>query len=233
MTIEDIKEYINKGFEIIPLKPFSKVPILKKWSKEWNKKLCFIHFNKDNFINLGLKLGKIIDIEGDSEEANESLFKLIGDYKHPYYTTNNRSYHHLFLNPFDIRLIKKNHIEIRGYGHQSVIPPSVVEGEYKWIEKNNLIVPKVPLSILNYIKGNYSYNYKGEYSWKEQVENIKLNKSKFIKPKSTLKKCNSCGKYFPINKRRFVREAMAYEKLGFKWNCKSCSEVDIRKFVKK
>jgi hypothetical protein len=232
IDIDTINEYIFKGFEIIPLKPLSKKPYQKNWTKRWNKNSSYALFFKDENINLGLKLGSIIDVEGDSEKGNDQIVSLIGDYKHPFYTSNKRSYHHLFLNPYKIRIIKINDIEIRGYGHQSVLPPSIVDNQYEWIDDNNLKVPKVPLKLLSFINNNYNYNFKGKYSWKEQVENTKLNKNMFLKPESVLKMCNCCKEYFPIHKKRFIKEVKAFKKINRSWVCKNCSDVDIRKLAK-
>jgi hypothetical protein len=104
--------------------------------------------------NIGLLLGKTVDIEGDSEEANEILNNNFMMINHPIYKSK-KSYHHLFKNTFrNISRIQIGRIEIRGYCHQSVVPPSNVNSEkgYAWIEDlvhyNDL--PEIPIEFAKF-----------------------------------------------------------------------------------
>jgi hypothetical protein len=162
--------------------------------------------------NLGLLLGNIIDVEGDSPEANEKVLGLIGDYPHPSYQST-KSIHHLFLTPDpSLRRVVYQDIEFRGFGHQSVLPPSIVNGvQYRWMKDFKFPVPVMPDKLLAFYK----------------KITAKAKKSD-IKPGHMKLPCSVCKNTKYIHKKRFELELEAFKEWELQWQCQSCREFDLR-----
>lgn len=201
----------GKGLKIIPLWENSKAPICKGWTGEWVREKVSEKVTQLPEANLGLLLGEIVDVEGDSEDANRVILDLIGDYPHPSYLST-KSIHHLFLNPDPyLRHFRFGEIEFRGYGHQSVIPPSQHQGiVYKWVHAFKFPVPQMP----------------------ERLWNFYLNKKKGrdqnIKPGHIQVRCFACGHKCRLHKKRWLLELEAFKLLGAKWECQNCRTIDLR-----
>jgi hypothetical protein len=88
----------KRGLKIIPLRENSKVPLCKAWNSDWDREVVRDKICQFPDANLGILLGDVVDVEGDSEDANRTILDLIGDYPHPCYFST-KSIHHLFLNP--------------------------------------------------------------------------------------------------------------------------------------
>ena len=198
----------SKGLRIIPLRINSKIPLCRGWGKDWNlaqarhKLVCHPHSN------IGVLLGDIIDVEGDSPQANRIIMDLIGDCPHPAYSSS-RGIHNLFLTPDkDLRIFKVGDIEFRGTGHQSVLPPSVHQGVgYKWLSNFQFPVPEMP-------KALYFFYMKHRYGG--------------LKPGHIRVWCGKCGKECFLHKKRFELELQVFRILEQKWQCHSCRELDLR-----
>jgi hypothetical protein len=201
----------RKGLKIIPLRENSKVPLCKGWSQEWDW-----HKNREKLrqfpeANLGVLLGDIVDVEGDSEEANRTIGELIGDYPHPCYFST-KSVHHLFATP-DRHLshFRYGEIEFRGHGHQSVIPPSQHQGIfYRWLSAFRFPIPSMPERLLAFYQS-------------------KRNKKKaFLKPDHVRIWCERCKKECFLHRKRLDLELEAFRLLCSGWNCHKCRSVDLR-----
>jgi hypothetical protein len=108
--VSKFEQYTNMGFKVIPLRPKSKIPVWKRWNEKWNKSRAYNHLKKNPNSNIALVLGKIIDVEGDSPEANETIFSLIGDIPHPSYNQDHRAVYEACLTalrPHDINSFVK------------------------------------------------------------------------------------------------------------------------------
>ena len=86
---------------------------------------------------LGVNLGAsgLIDLEGDSEEGEAVLDDLCQDVEFPFYQSR-RSKHRIFQSSPDVTHLdlKSLKIEFRAGRHQSILPPSIMDGvQYKWI----------------------------------------------------------------------------------------------------
>ena len=162
-------------------------------------------------------LGSIIDVEGDTKEANDLICDCIGDKSHPCYISN-RSIHHLFLSPSpNFKILKKHGIEFRGHGHQSVLPPSCHEGtSYQWSQSFDTSISEMPEKLI------------------ELYKKLKNNKRviKNIKPGHMRITCFSCHKKQFIHKKRFELELAVFKDLGDKWLCHNCRKCDIRQLCK-
>jgi hypothetical protein len=203
----------NQGLKIIPLRENSKIPLCRNWNKKWDHDWARRKIKKLPKSNLGLLLGDIIDVEGDSEEANETILNLIKDYPHPTYRSS-KSIHHLFLTPdASLRHFRWKEIEFRGHGHQSVLPPSQAAGVfYRWLKSFKFPVPKMPDELISFL--NAKRKSKNSYQ---------------IKPGHMKIRCFCCEKTKHLHKKRFELELTAFQLLGQKWQCHGCRDVDLRK----
>lgn len=217
-ALKYFEAYSNLGLKTIPLYPFAKKPMMKEWQKEWDSDKIMRIFRAEPKANIGILLGKIIDVEADDPKANKLLDRLIGDYTHPQYKSK-RSTHHLFLTPNkDLQWKKFNGIEFRGKLHQSVLPPSkrLAGVNYVWIDNSNLHeIPEMPSQLMEF----YTKNIEGQ--------TLKIKKGHI------LVWCTHCNKEKPINEKRYFLEKQVFESKGLSWQCKCCRRFDIRKAARK
>jgi hypothetical protein len=196
-------------WKVIPVLPFSKKPRFPKWNRTYD-----INFNR-NYIeshqnyNLGLLLGDIVDLESDTVSGNELLLEYVKGYEHPFYRSG-KSIHHLFLTP-DPELTRKTikEIEFRGHKHQSLLPPSIVEYKYDWL--NLCEIPPLPPVLLNFY----------------QQHKRKPRNPGYIKAK-----CSICNADELIHRKRYSLETSAFKKLGTQWQCHYCRKFDIREMCR-
>ncbi len=206
----------EKGLQVIPLRPNSKAPRLKKWSANWNKRTCRFMLQKYPYSNIGVLLGSIVDVEGDTLEANKFLLGLIGDYPHPTYCSA-KSIHHLFLSPDpQLRILKHKGIEFRGHGHQSALPPSKCKGvQYMWLRGFKFPIPPMPEAL-------------EKYYWLLKKGGTQTRKKGFVGVH-----CSMCGNKESIHKKRLDLEIKAFKLWSSKWQCHKCRAVDIRPLCRK
>lgn len=209
--IEHFDVLTKRGLKIIPLRENTKVPMCKGWTQNWNKDQCREKLEQFPCANLGILLGDIIDVEGDSEEANKTILDLIGDYPHPMYQSI-KSIHHLFLTPDRcLRHFRYGDIEFRGYGHQSVIPPSQHQGHtYKWMRTFQFPIPEMPPALRRFYERHHG--------------TIK----KTLKPHHVRAWCGSCKSHHMLHEKRFDLETEAFLLLESKWECRHCRALDLR-----
>lgn len=201
----------DRGLKIIPLRENSKIPMCKGWTAGWCRESARQKLTVFPDANIGLLLGEIIDVEGDSEDANKVLLDLIGDYPHPCYQSL-RSIHHLFVSPdSDLRHFEVNDIEFRGYGHQSVLPPSTAAGVvYKWLRQFHFPIPPMPSRLYDF------------YQSKKRKTGAKVKKGHLMV------RCGACEQKCFLHRKRFDLELAAFKLLGSKWECQDCRTIDLR-----
>ncbi len=215
-TLRVFNELVGEGLHPIAVHSNTKIPILE----DWNSKIDH-EANRDlirrPFTNVGILLGKIVDVEGDSKKANDTIAKVIGDYPHPVYKSN-KSYHHLFINPDpNLTILKYRNIEFRGHKHQSIVPPSTVNGvTYEWVHQI-FPIPEMPESLLKYY-----------YEVKEK----KAKGHDSIKPQRKKPYCDVCEKRQFVHVQRFRLELMAFKERGLNWQCNKCRKIDVRQRVR-
>ena len=98
-------EYVQCGLQPIAIYKGDKCPIGKLWNQNWSVQRWRPMFEQTNDLNMGILLGNIVDVEGDTDQANENLSDMIGDLPHPMFKSS-KSIHHIFLNP-DENLTRK------------------------------------------------------------------------------------------------------------------------------
>ena len=216
--------YKSFGYKIIPLFYEAKAPIFKNWNADYDFDLIEI-FLKNNIkpINFGILLGDIVDVEGDSEEANLILDNYFKKIAHPIYKSS-KSKHHLFRNSnTNLTRMAAEGIEIRAHRHQSVLPPSTHKdgSKYKWLTDIYKIdqIPMMPSVIEDKIKDLKNKNLRKKYENK-------------IKPGHMRVHCACCAKQFFIHKKRFELELAAVKEMKERWSCHDCRQVDLRDAVR-
>jgi hypothetical protein len=196
-------------WRVIPVLPLSKKPRFSKWNCNYDVVFTRNFLTTHDNYNLGLLLGDVVDLESDTKSGNALLSKCAEGYDHPYYRSG-KSIHHLFLTP-DTELTRKTikDIEFRGCKHQSLLPPSVVEYKYEWL--NLCEIPPLPSSLLNLYQ---------------------QTKRKPLNPNYIKVKCSVCHTDEPIHKKRYYLEAVAFKELGDKWQCHHCRKFDVREMCR-
>lgn len=213
--------YVLCGLQPIAIYKGDKCPIGKAWNENWSVQRWRPMFEQTNDLNMGILLGNIVDVEGDTDQANKDLNDMIGDLPHPMFKSS-KSIHHIFLNP-DQNLTRKvmNGIEFRAYTHQSVVPPSTHNSgnKYEWISNYNLSVPQMPSVLYEYYISNLKQNSKSP----KIVRNKKKLKQGHIK---TI--CKICNCSFFVHKKRLVLEVRSFQKMNLPWMCRGCREIDVK-----
>jgi len=246
-----VEAYICQGLKPIPLHHCSKRPIGVGWNKDWSPEQCRLGFDENPGANIGILLGDVIDVEGDDAAANDTLQRLIGDYRHPTWRSA-KSVHHLFLSPDpDLTRTVYQNIEFRGQGHQSVVPPSFVNetgARYEWLKGTSFPVPPMPDLLCRYYEAlpkkrkkkdqverepvKFSINHRSSVDPAEQY----LSKHKRFRhdAKAGRQKlwCGECGEICFIHKKRFFLEIDIFRFIGMKWTCNECRTHDFKEWMK-
>jgi hypothetical protein len=218
-ALKIFQEYSQLGYKPIPLVYGTKRPIFRAWNKKYSysKTYNFI-LNHPNNYNFGILLGNVIDIEGDSPEANDFLDEILKEFPHPCYSAS-KSKHHLFKNKnLKITRISSKDIELRAYNHQSVVPPSIHEDgkKYIWID------PLVKYSSLPVLPTKIEI----------EIARFKNKNVKILKPFSQRITCANCQKKCFINKRRLEYEILSLQQIQMKWMCNKCRPYDLREICR-
>ncbi len=218
--------YTRMGFKVIPLYQNSKIPVGKNWNQNWNLELCRSKVELNNY-NLGILLGDIVDVEGDTPAANEFLNLLIGDVPHPIYRSR-KSVHHLFKTPDpNLTAARFDGIEFRGHLHQSVVPPSIgPDGtKYQWLRGTTWPVPEMPVDLRDFY---FKQRPQGAPKLKKSP-----GKKKGVKKGHTKSQCCICKKVVYIHKKRLILEVRAFREYGTLWHCQDCRELELRDDVRR
>lgn len=211
-VLEHFDDLVSMGYKPHPLRPRTKIPVKKGWTS-WDLEKSRYILNIVDDCNLGIVLGDIMDVEGDSEEANRIVNRMVEGYPHPCYRSK-KSTHHLFLSP-DPRITKVEFqkIEFRGLNHQSAVPPSRMEDgtEYTWIIPPTGPPPIMPDRLLTFLR------------------KIRRKSQGDIKPGHIKLPCIKCGQICFLHEKRFLLEIEEFRKHGQRWSCRKCRELDLRK----
>lgn len=214
-------KYVSLQLKPIAVFKGSKRPICQGWNEDWSAERWRGYFRDEEY-NIGILLGDVVDVEGDTEEANDLLERMIDGVSCPRFRSS-RSVHYLFKNPLP-ELTRKvfDGIEFRAHRHQSVVPPSThLDGtSYAWIEGSRFPVPPMPEELLQFYKRNSACELSEEPK--------PPHRKRRIGREFTKTHCNRCLKIFVMNKRRLILEVQAFRTFGTTWKCRSCREHDVR-----
>lgn len=201
-------ELVENGLRVIPLWENSKIPMCKGWTT-WTQRSNREVLERYPDANIGLLLGDVVDVEGDTEAANNYILDLIKDYPHPSYVST-KSIHHLFINPDpELTILKFKNIEFRGHSHQSVLPPSHHQGIfYEWVN-STFPIPPMPDRLLSF------------------YQSLKKGKKPIWSNYMTIR-CGKCQTKSFINKKRFSLELKVFNKFYMNWECTKCRIIDVR-----
>lgn len=217
-TIDWFNKYTDLGLKVIPLHPRTKIPISMEWYTVWCKDRCHEAFCRNPSLNMGMVLGDVIDVEGDTPEAEELISKIVKDYPHPMYRSL-RSTHHIFINPKPCLTLKKvKGIEFRANKHQSVMPPSIHESgvKYAWVRGTTFPIPKMPDELIELLEIQEKYE--------SQIK---------IKPGHMRLWCSMCQKMQFIHAKRHSLEKQVFQAYGLSWQCRKCRQIDVRPMCRK
>lgn len=206
--------------------PNTKIPSSKNWNRPydvdfWRKR---INANYSGVPNLGILLGSIVDVEADSEDTNQFLIDIIGDYPHPCFKSS-RSIHHLFISPDkNLTHAKFNGIEFRGKSVCSVVPPSLhADGtEYKFLKESKFPIPSMPSSLLSFYWDNK----------KKKIGRVKKN-GVFIKKNHKQMVCQDCRSLNFIHYKRLKLEIEAFRSIKSGWECRKCRKINVSGMCRK
>ena len=90
-------KYVAAGLRPIAVYCDTKKPIIAGWNENWTIERWRPYFENGNY-NMGILLGNIVDVEGDTEEANDLLERMIDGALRPKFRSS-KSIHNLFINP--------------------------------------------------------------------------------------------------------------------------------------
>ena len=217
-------KYVALGLKPIAVFKDSKKPACQGWNEDWSIERWREYFLTDEY-NMGILLGDIVDVEGDTNEANDLLQRMIDGVPCPKFRSS-KSVHYLFQNPLpDLTRKVFDGIEFRGHRHQSVVPPSIhSDGNfYAWLEGSKFPVPPMPDELLSFYHRNNT----------EKPQAIPRKRIRQKKNKDYSKtQCNCCQKHFMMHKKRLVLEVRSLRTLNLKWMCRSCREIDLRQMCR-
>lgn len=212
--------YLSIGFQPIVLAPRSKKPLLKRWNSgydpaRWRR---YLEESPDKPYNIGVLLGRFVDVESDTEEGNAMLSSLIGELSHPCFRSD-RSTHHIFLNPdVNLTVAKFHGIEFRGNMVHSVFPPSTHQSgsPYRFLRDSVLQVPPMPKPLLDL----YWENREPRESRSRRRRAVRDGFRKTV--------CGVCGVGSVVHGKRLALEVAAFASMGLPWSCRGCRKVDVR-----
>jgi hypothetical protein len=222
--LEWFDRYVAVGLRPIAVYRDTKRPVGDNWNKNWSVDRWRGYFRTGGY-NMGLLLGDIIDVEGDTPEANDLLERMIDGLPHPQFRSC-KSVHHLFRNP-DPNLTRFvcAGIEFRGHLHQSVAPPSVHESgvSYGWLTETKFPIPKLPDELLQFYLDN------------RKARPVRKKVEKGPPPRRRTKsghkrtQCRVCEGWFYVHKKRLILEVRSFREIyGLPWMCHGCRELDMR-----
>jgi hypothetical protein len=216
-------KYVQLGFKPIAIYPQNKLPIGVGWNQNWSVERWRPFFS-DPTMNMGVLLGDIVDVEADSEEANDRLERMIDGIERPKFRSC-KSIHNLFINPDPtLQRLVVSGIEFRGYLHQSVFPPSKHESgtEYAWLAGSKFPIPPMPQELKEF----YFKNKKAKDSQQSKAKHA--NKPRKQKKYHRRTQCNCCKNKYYIHDTRLRLEVQVFRNHKMLWLCKDCRPIDIR-----
>lgn len=226
MLLDYFDMYVRMGLMPIALYPNSKRPVGNLWNQDWSVDRWRPFFEKDSH-GIGILLGNVVDVEGDTSAANDILERMIDGAERPMYRSS-KSVHNLFINP-DPALTRLcvNGIEFRGRSHMSVVPPSThADGScYRWIKGSCFRIGSMPEELERFYFRNRKVLTPSDPADRPGRKTRRSSGGKKTR-------CNGCCREFCVNRTRLVLEVRAFRSLGSLWLCRGCRRHDIRQLCR-
>lgn len=157
-TLDYAREYVSKGFSVIPLKPQSKTPAIDSW-KEFQERRPTESELKEWFSgadnNIAIVTGKISGIIVVDLDSKEAVDFAKGNFHETLSVKTGRGFHLYFKYPRDreVRNFQKRDdlpgIDLRADGGYVVAPPSIHESGalYRWLNREQSLadLPEIVL----------------------------------------------------------------------------------------
>lgn len=208
---EAFEIYRNIKWSVIAVVPGTKIPRFPSWNNTYYPYMHQAYIGQNPKANIGLLLGRIIDIEADNEESENKLNSMFKNVPHLQYRSG-RGTHHLFLNKkTNFKKLIVDGVEYRGYSHHSLLPPSIGPSgfQYEWSENSTELITPLPKFIENKI-----LKYHCEKGYHKNIT------------------CKKCQKQFKIAAKRLNLEMKALSLIKHPWKCHGCREWDLRKICR-
>jgi hypothetical protein len=161
-----MRKYLNLGLEVVPLVYNTKKPRIKGYLDKSIEEI-WSQVNTYKLFNIGIRLGKVADLENDCKDFGvilDTLLDKLGINNYPKYKSQ-RGVHRLLIvdnAPEKLTLTHWNHNQSNKKEHagelrlkrcQSVFPESIVEGfRYKWLDGSDKYLNNIPHIDWNDIK---------------------------------------------------------------------------------
>lgn len=204
----------------------SKRPVGVGWNQDWSVEKWRPFFETEEY-NMGIILGDVVDVEGDSPDACDRLERMIDGIPRPKFRSS-KSVHNLFQNPdpYNLTRVVIGGIEFRGNLHQSVVPPSFHSDgcKYRFLDGSVWPAPPMPDELKEYYFNNRP----------DKATNKVVTKSRGPKPNKRLKTgfkrtvCKICNGTYYIHRQRLILEVKGFREFNLPWMCHGCRELDMR-----
>lgn len=210
-TLDAFDLYLDKlHWPIVAVRSRSKQPAFAGWQTTYRPWQHRRYLEKRPEANIGLLLGRMVDVEADSEEGNSVLEALLGDYPHMRYASH-KSVHHLFINPFPaLTRVVLHDVEFRANNHQSLLPPSIHPNgaRYKWLRPTTWQLTELPQSLRKLCKSRYA----------REIKSVALVSIA----------CPVCQQGFNLPRSLVLVEQKAFKMMEQPWHCNKCRRADLR-----
>ena len=139
--VTEARKHLDAGRQVVPCHAGEKRPVGNDWANHWQDgQKVLDHLTANPLCNLGLVLGKLIDIETDTPEQAAEFERLFdGDLPRTPSFASSRGKHYFFKANARLTTLGKAVLTYREIGirvgskaAQSVIPPSVVGSKRQW-----------------------------------------------------------------------------------------------------
>ncbi|MFC1930182.1 CHC2 zinc finger domain-containing protein [Chloroflexota bacterium] len=228
-TLQMLKSYHQRGFNLIPLKPRDKIPLVK-WKEYRLSNEDLLKF-VDQSTNWAIRCdGGFHALDFDNPEIYESFIRENGDYFSgaPVIRTG-RGYHIWFKPKTPVTSFNRDGIEVKGLGSLIVIPPSIHSSgtEYQFVRPPNGKLPEIDLdSLFETPSGNGREKDNNQVS--ENVpSDFALRYGKSPYPQSL------CGRATKVFTRGDEEMKHLVSLRCWKWHCPKCARLMKRHWIRK
>jgi len=227
--LRQLMSYHQKGFNLIPLKPRDKIPLVK-WKEYRLSNQDLLKFI-DQSANWAIRCDNGFHaLDFDSTERFERFIRENGGYfKGAPVIRTGRGYHIWFKPKRPVSSFNRDDIEIKGLGSIIAIPPSIHPSgaEYQFVKPPNGELPEVDLeSLFKTPSQNYPKD-DATQAIEDTPSDFALRYGKSPYPQSL------CGRATKVFTRRDEEMKHLLSLRCWKWNCPKCARLLKRYWMRK